>query len=244
MRTLQDVRKVCHFHAHRQASTIRARISQAPSESWASAYILQLWETGLLNQNLGPGYRVSNKGWPDLHGKKKYLSLVLIAVSLKSYFLSARVYQLKYSPVISCFLAVFFPLYRDTFAWSRSLSPKSALDEIFFFFFIRKLIFLHLFLRLLNPILRWITQFLEKCLIWKPGGWFFFLPGRSIKAIWAYTSNRWGRCLLDRRVLPRLNQPATSSIALPHPGFWAPSLYPWHILLLCSLSLSFSSSKS
>ena len=127
--------KVCHFHAQRQASTIGARISQAPSESWASAYVLQLWETGLLNQNLGPGYRVSNKGWPDLHGKKKYLSLVLIAVSLKSYFLSARVYQFKYSPVISCFLAGFFPLYRDTFAWSRSLSPKSALDEIFFFLY-------------------------------------------------------------------------------------------------------------
>lgn len=27
-----------------------------------------------------------------------------------------------------------FPLYRDTFAWSRSLSPKSALDEIFFLY--------------------------------------------------------------------------------------------------------------
>ena len=167
----------------------------------------------------------------------------MIAVSLKSYFLSARVYQFKYSPVISCFLAVFFPLYQDTFAWSRSLSPKSALDEIFFFLY-QEIDFLASLSEITESNLGVNNSILGKMSNLETWWLIFFLPGRSIKAIWACTSNRWGRCLLDRRVLPRLNQPASSSIALPHPGFWAPSFYPWPILLLCSLSLSFSSSKS
>lgn len=113
--------------------------------------------------------------------KKKYLSLVLIAVSLKSYFLSARVYRFKYSPVISCFLAVFFPLYRDTFAWSRSLSPKSALDEIFFLY--QEIDFLASLSEITESNLEVNNSILGKMSNLETWWLIFFPPGRSIKAI-------------------------------------------------------------
>lgn len=105
-----------------------------------------------------------------------------------------------------------------------------------YFVFIRKLISCIFFWDYWIQYWSRMTQFLEKCLIWDSGGWFYFPEGQS--RIWACWWERQRRCLAAHLVLPCMKLSSSSSSVPHHTGLWVYLASTGEsILLQCSFSL-------